>query len=115
MLRPIFSALLLSSFLSSAALAAESLNIERELSRPGVKLLAVDVYATWCEPCMKAMPKWKALREQYRDQGLRVIMVHTQDPGKPCGEGVSDFADDCLLYTSPSPRDVEESRMPSSA
>ena len=25
------------------------------------------------------------------------------------------LADDCLLYTSPSPRDVEESRMPSSA
>ena len=24
-------------------------------------------------------------------------------------------AKDCLLYTSPSPRDVEESRMPSSA
>ena len=31
---------------------------------------------------------------------------------------VADFLDDsqvCLLYTSPSPRDVEESRMPSSA
>ena len=25
------------------------------------------------------------------------------------------FFDTCLLYTSPSPRDVEESRMPSSA
>ena len=25
------------------------------------------------------------------------------------------LGDDCLLYTSPSPRDVEESRMPSSA
>ena len=25
------------------------------------------------------------------------------------------LASDCLLYTSPSPRDVEESRMPSSA
>ena len=25
------------------------------------------------------------------------------------------FSKDCLLYTSPSPRDVEESRMPSSA
>ena len=96
MLKPTFSALLLSSLLSSVALGAESLNIERELSRPGVKLLAVDVYATWCEPCMQAMPKWKALREQYRDQGLRVIMVHTQDPGKPCGEGVSDFADDVV-------------------
>ena len=27
----------------------------------------------------------------------------------------SEQLDDCLLYTSPSPRDVEESRMPSSA
>ena len=26
-----------------------------------------------------------------------------------------ELADKCLLYTSPSPRDVEESRMPSSA
>ena len=27
----------------------------------------------------------------------------------------ADLLKDCLLYTSPSPRDVEESRMPSSA
>ena len=27
----------------------------------------------------------------------------------------SSSSEDCLLYTSPSPRDVEESRMPSSA
>ena len=30
------------------------------------------------------------------------------------GKHIGGF-DDCLLYTSPSPRDVEESRMPSSA
>ena len=29
--------------------------------------------------------------------------------------GISTQVDSCLLYTSPSPRDVEESRMPSSA
>ena len=29
--------------------------------------------------------------------------------------GGADWAEACLLYTSPSPRDVEESRMPSSA
>ena len=28
---------------------------------------------------------------------------------------IIDCLDSCLLYTSPSPRDVEESRMPSSA
>ena len=31
------------------------------------------------------------------------------------GEGMSRRMKACLLYTSPSPRDVEESRMPSSA
>ena len=47
--------------------------------------------------------------------------------GACCAEGLVDAAGiceqlgiphhvvDCLLYTSPSPRDVEESRMPSSA
>ena len=29
--------------------------------------------------------------------------------------GTSELFSNCLLYTSPSPRDVEESRMPSSA
>ena len=45
------------------------------------------------------MIKW-AVKEQ-ADLGLDIITD---------GEGYS-----CLLYTSPSPRDVEESRMPSSA
>ena len=36
---------------------------------------------------------------------LRLAVTHEEAP----------LDDDCLLYTSPSPRDVEESRMPSSA
>ena len=34
---------------------------------------------------------------------------------KIMSESVNTLTDTCLLYTSPSPRDVEESRMPSSA
>ena len=38
------------------------------------------------------------------------------DPKKwPEGKIIINHYDACLLYTSPSPRDVEESRMPSSA
>ena len=33
----------------------------------------------------------------------------------PNGSGKSTVLNTCLVYTSPSPRDVEESRMPSSA
>ena len=41
--------------------------------------------------------------EQISDEELRITLA------------VAGFAMGCLLYTSPSPRDVEESRMPSSA
>ena len=39
--------------------------------------------------------------------------ISTPDQGLP--DMGSDMSNPCLLYTSPSPRDVEESRMPSSA
>ena len=68
----------------SAARAGETLNVQDWLARPGVRLVAVEFYATWCEPCMKAMPRWKALKEKYGPEGLRVIVVNTQDPDGGC-------------------------------
>ena len=43
--------------------------------------------------------------------GLVILLGITKDDT----EKDIDYLIDCLLYTSPSPRDVEESRMPSSA
>ncbi|MBI4818084.1 MAG: hypothetical protein HY791_17615 [Deltaproteobacteria bacterium] len=54
---------------SSSALAA-GLDVDGWLEKPGVKLLAVEFYATWCKPCMEAVPKWKALHEKYRKQAF---------------------------------------------
>ena len=34
---------------------------------------------------------------------------------KISGDDTREYLNNCLLYTSPSPRDVEETRMPSSA
>ena len=43
-----------------------------------------------------------------------VLSCHPDGPSYlPDGTTLADYA--CLLYTSPCPRDVEESRMPSSA
>ena len=41
--------------------------------------------------------------------------VRIEFDGQSFAGRASLVSDDCLLYTSPSPRDVEESRMPSSA
>ncbi len=69
---------------SGRASAGETLNVQDWLARPGVRLVAVEFYATWCKPCMDAMPRWKALREKYASQGLRVVVVNTQDPDGGC-------------------------------
>ena len=42
-------------------------------------------------------------------------LIDDQDKVRLLVDPTSNYAKACLLYTSPSPRDVEESRMPSSA
>ena len=56
-------------------------SIADELRKPGVKLVAVDFYATWCEPCNAAIPKWKKLQEKYSDKGFKLIVVSVQSEG----------------------------------
>jgi thiol-disulfide isomerase/thioredoxin len=64
--------------------AGDTLNVQDWLSQPGVRLVVVEFYATWCKPCMDAMPRWKALKERYASQGLRIVVVNTQDPDMAC-------------------------------
>lgn len=61
-----------------------SLNIEDELSLPGVRLIVVEFYATWCKPCMEAVPRWKALHDKYQVDGLRFIVVASRDSEGAC-------------------------------
>ena len=76
--------LLLSMLIARPVFAGDGLDVKDWLSRPGVKLLAVEFYASWCGPCRKAVPQWKALHEKYRDQGLRLVVVSVQDPDGAC-------------------------------
>ena len=60
---------------------------------------------------------WKIIEELESDNSRLfkegVIEKHLND--KTFQEGLVMCLDPCLLYTSPSPRDAESSRMPSSA
>jgi thiol-disulfide isomerase/thioredoxin len=37
------------------------------------KVVVLDFYATWCEPCRAETPRLVKLQEQYQQQGLQVI------------------------------------------
>lgn len=45
---------------------------------PG-KVYVVDFWATWCGPCIQAMPHMNVLVNEYKEQGLRAVLVTAKD------------------------------------
>ena len=51
------------------------------------KVLIVDFWATWCEPCKKSFPKLEDLYVKYKASGMEMIAVSEDDENS----GISDF------------------------
>ncbi|SFG75601.1 TlpA family protein disulfide reductase [Pontibacter chinhatensis] len=49
--------------------------LEQIRNAPHDTLYVVNFWATWCRPCIKEMPYFEALTEQYKDQPVRVMLV----------------------------------------
>ena len=75
----------LALLLVSSPARAEGWALEDWLAEPDVKLVAVEFYADWCEPCKKSAPRWEALRKKYAPQGLKLVVVNISE--KTGGQG----------------------------
>ena len=55
---------------------------------------------------------WRSIAQKYLQSEFEVYLVDQRNHGRSFHHEVQSY---CLLYTSPSPRDRQKSRMPSSA
>ena len=46
------------------------------------KVLVVNFWATWCEPCRREMPEFIELQDEFRDQGLLFIGIALDQKSK---------------------------------
>jgi thiol-disulfide isomerase/thioredoxin len=46
------------------------------------KVVVINVWATWCEPCVEEFPDLLRLRRAYSDRGLDLVFVSVDDPRK---------------------------------
>jgi thiol-disulfide isomerase/thioredoxin len=44
------------------------------------KVLVLDFYATWCEPCRQSIPRLNGLQKQYGSKGVQVVGLNVGGP-----------------------------------
>lgn len=55
------------------------------------KVLVIDIWATWCNPCRQEIPHLIEMANLYRDKGVEVIGLTTEDPESDL-QTVKDFS-----------------------
>lgn len=69
------------SFKPAANFSYPDVATGRPLSLADLKgrVVLVNVWATWCGPCVKEMPSLQALHEEFHERGLVIVGVNVRD------------------------------------
>ena len=54
---------------------------EKSLSDYRGNVVMINIWATWCKPCIVEMPSIEQLHQSYSSRGLKIIAVSVDDPG----------------------------------
>ncbi len=65
------------------------------------KVYVVEFWATWCGPCIASMPHLSDLQAQYKEQGLTLIGLTSEDPRNPldAARAMVEEKGDTMAYT----------------
>ena len=57
-------------------------NLQGYLHKNDETTYVINFWATWCLPCVKELPYFEALNKNYKDKGVKVILVSLDMPKK---------------------------------
>jgi thiol-disulfide isomerase/thioredoxin len=55
------------------------------------RIVVLDFWATWCGPCIEAIPELVKLQEKYREKGLVILGITMDDPQMVTNEDLRAF------------------------
>jgi peroxiredoxin len=56
--------------------------VARLVKEPGPKLTLINVWATWCGPCVAELPELVTMNRMYRGRRFRLVTISVDDPDK---------------------------------
>jgi len=72
---------------SLSELSGQKLNLSNYRGR----VVLLDFWATWCEPCREEIPRFEELQNKYRDQGFQIIGISMDDGPEPVRDFYQQF------------------------
>ncbi|HKX85901.1 MAG TPA: TlpA disulfide reductase family protein [Flavobacterium sp.] len=58
------------------------INLQGYLNKKDETTYVINFWATWCLPCVKELPHFETLNKNYKDKGVKVILVSLDMPKK---------------------------------
>lgn len=79
---------IISVTISLASLPAQKIEkigipeLEKILASPADELHVINFWATWCPPCVTELPYFEELSKEYKDKGVRFILISLDFPSQ---------------------------------
>ena len=81
------------------------------------RVVYVDFWASWCEPCRRSLPWLNSLRERYADRGLTIVAINLDKDRRAADAFLEKFPVSFMVAYDPAGKSAEAYRvsaMPSS-
>jgi len=98
MARTLLAILILASLAAAAGATEREVPVDQfDLDDYAGKVVVLDFWASWCPPCVKAMPFLSAMQEKYGEQGLVTVAVNLDQNPKAPDKMIGELHDDIIV------------------